>query len=230
MSPATPPSLPRHSSARAPRRSHAERSAATRDQLLQATAALVHERSFHAASMFEVAKAAGVTPGALQHHFGSKAELMMQVIEHVMQSDQDDGVRWPDAGQPLARRARLFVQALWAGVYEPPRFLTAWSIYFGSRDEAALGPRIAERRRRLSAALHARCLAIFPELGRGAAARAFVDLLLSSLRGIAIVRLFDRDDPALQAQLRELAHLIELRCGAASDHPSPPPSRRSSPR
>ena len=213
-----------HPSARpASRRTHAERSAATRGQVLQATAALVHERSFQAASMFEVAKAAGVTPGALQHHFGSKAELMMQVIEHVMQSDQADGVHWPDASLPLARRAGAFVQALWASVYEPPRFLTAWSIYFGSHDDPALGERIAARRRRLSALLHQRCLAIFPELGRGAAAQAFVDLLLSSLRGIAIVRLFDPSDPAAKAQLRELARLIELRCSEAP----PSPSRRT---
>lgn len=217
--------MPRPPPHPAPRRSHAERSAATRGQVLQATAALVRERSFQAASMFEVAKAAGVTPGALQHHFGSKAELMMQVIEHVLQSDQGDGVHWPDATLPLPRRAAAFVQALWADVYEPPRFLTAWSIYFGSHDDPALGERIAERRRRLAALLRERCLAIFPELGRGAAAQAFVDLLLSSLRGIAIVRLFDPADPAAKPQLRELARLIELRCGETS-----PPLARRTPR
>ena len=75
--PRLPPLPPR-------RRSHAERSASTRAQLLGAAADLVHGGGMQAASMFEVAKAAGVTPGALQHHFGSKAELMMQVIEHIL--------------------------------------------------------------------------------------------------------------------------------------------------
>ena len=54
-------------------------------------------------------------------------------------------------------------------------------------------------------------------------ADTFVDLLLSSLRGIAIVRLFDPADPAAKPQLRELARLIELRCGETS----PPPARRT---
>ena len=72
--------------------------------MLGAAAELVRQGGIQAASMFEVAKAAGVTPGALQHHFGSKAELMMQVIEHVLSADDGSGVAWPAPGLPLARR------------------------------------------------------------------------------------------------------------------------------
>lgn len=52
---------------------NAQRSDATRAQLIAATIHVVRAQSFAGASMFEIAKAAGVTPGALQHHFGSKA-------------------------------------------------------------------------------------------------------------------------------------------------------------
>ena len=138
------------------RRSHAERSASTRAQLLGAAADLVRDGGVQAASMFEVAKAAGVTPGALQHHFGSKAELMMQVIEHILRSDDASGVAWPAPSMPLARRCVAFVDALWATAYAPRRFITAWAIYFGSQGDPDLMQRIGVRRE-LAASIEARC-------------------------------------------------------------------------
>lgn len=222
-------STPRTTSATTPaqpaagrRRSHAERSAQTRAQLLGAAAGLVRDGGVQAASMFEVAKAAGVTPGALQHHFGSKAELMMQLIEHVLRNDDGAGVAWPEPSLALPRRCRAFVDTLWATVYEPPRFLTAWSVYFGSQGDGALMARIGQRRQQVNAELQQRLLAVFPELRQrlsAVEAAGLADLLFAALRGLALSRLFDAGgppgpDPAAAAR-RELARLIETRCTAA---------------
>lgn len=201
------------------RRSHAERSAATRAQLIEATAELVRSGGFQAASMFEVAKAAGVTPGALQHHFGSKAELMLQVVEHVLlaadQGDGQGGVPLPAPTLALPRRAQAFVQAMWRGVYEPPRFLAAWGIYFGSCGDAALRERIAAQRKRISLRLAQRFVEVFPELAGRPGAAGFVELVLAGLRGLAIQRLFDPSPAASAAARRELARLITSRCQQA---------------
>lgn len=213
----------------APRRSQAERSAATRAQLLEATAELVRSGGIAAASMFEVAKAAGVTPGALQHHFGSKAELMAQVVEHLLQADGGEGVAWPSPALPLPRRAQRFVQALWTSVYTPPRFLAAWGIYFGSAGEAVLRERIAGQRRRIAARLTRRCLDVFPELAARTGAAAFVALVLASLRGLAVQHLFDASPASTAAARRELARLICNECErAAAAQPQASPSRRRS--
>lgn len=212
--------------AAAPRRArvpHAQRSAHTRQQVLQAAAALVRSGGPQAASLFEVAKAAGVTPGALQHHFGTKAELMMALVEHLLSADDGSGVAWPAPGMPLARRCQAFVQALWLQVYAPPRFLAAWSVYFGSSGDAALMARIAERRRAVNAGLRGRLLAVFPELAGRRDTAALADLVFASLRGLAMAGLFDAaaagTDPPPEAALdptraarRELARLIEARC------------------
>jgi len=210
------------------RRSHAERSAATRAQLLDATAELVRSGGFQAASMFEVAKAAGVTPGALQHHFGSKAELMMQVVERLLDADREGGgPPWPSPALPLARRADAFVRAMWHSVYEPPRFLAAWGIYFGSCGESALRTRIAAQRRRVSTRLKRRFVEVFPELAGQADTAAFFALVLAGLRGLAVLRLFDPAPAASAAPLRELSRLIAQRAqqavsareAAAAHHP-----------
>jgi AcrR family transcriptional regulator len=53
----------------------------TRSYLLEAAAAVFAARGFTAASLDEVAHAAGYTKGAIYSHFGSKAELFLALVE-----------------------------------------------------------------------------------------------------------------------------------------------------
>jgi AcrR family transcriptional regulator len=66
-----------------PRRTQAERSEATRGALLQAARELFTEQGFAATSRDEIAEAAGVTRGALYHHFSSKEGLFRAVVEQL---------------------------------------------------------------------------------------------------------------------------------------------------
>jgi AcrR family transcriptional regulator len=65
------------------RRTQAERSEATRGALLAAGRRLFAERGYEGVSAEEVVRAAGVTRGALYHHFGGKAELLDAVYEQL---------------------------------------------------------------------------------------------------------------------------------------------------
>jgi AcrR family transcriptional regulator len=65
------------------RRTQAERSAATRDALITAGRALFGTRGYADVGTEEVVRAAGVSRGALYHHFADKAELFAAVFESV---------------------------------------------------------------------------------------------------------------------------------------------------
>ncbi|UPK32684.1 TetR/AcrR family transcriptional regulator [Bradyrhizobium sp. 186] len=67
----------------APRRTQAERSEATRKQLLEAAAKLIRQNGFGGLRTIEVASVAGVSRGALMHHFPSKHALVVAVLNYV---------------------------------------------------------------------------------------------------------------------------------------------------
>ena len=206
--------------------SRAERARTTRQHLIATAIDVVRTRSYGAASLFEVAKAAGVTPGALQHHFGSRAVLMMEVLQTILQANDDAGPPWPDAALALPERAQRYVHALWSRVYEPPRFLAAWSVYFGAADEDALQAPIVGLRKQLAQSLRKRFTQVFPESQAQPQLQAFVNLLLSSLRGMGVARLFGADPAAESAQRQQLAAIIAGWCAAAARSPPLSDARR----
>ena len=66
-----------------PRRSQAERTQATRALLIRTGRELFSEQGFAGVSAEQLVAAAGVTRGALHHHFGDKHGLFLAVIEEV---------------------------------------------------------------------------------------------------------------------------------------------------
>src|ERR1700712_3156025 len=65
------------------RRSQAERAEATRGALVAAARRLFTEKGYDGVAAEEIVREAGVTRGALYHHFGGKAELLEAVYERL---------------------------------------------------------------------------------------------------------------------------------------------------
>ncbi|HET8861765.1 MAG TPA: helix-turn-helix domain-containing protein [Solirubrobacterales bacterium] len=65
------------------KRTQAERSEATRDALIEAARALFAERGYAEVGTEEIVRAAGVTRGALYHHFDGKRQLFEAVYERI---------------------------------------------------------------------------------------------------------------------------------------------------
>ena len=77
----------------APRRTQAERSEATQTQLIEAAVKLVRANGLRGLRTVEVAELAGVSRGALLHHFKSKHDLLVAVIRHVNEVSMEESAR-----------------------------------------------------------------------------------------------------------------------------------------
>ncbi|MCZ2498840.1 TetR family transcriptional regulator [Xylophilus sp. Kf1] len=197
-----------------PRRRQVDRSTATRGLLLDTALALVSEKGVDRATILEVALRAGMTAGAVQHHFPSKAHLMVSLVEHILSQRIAQGGVWPDASEPLRRRADLFIHALWERSYSTPRFIAAWNLYLRLTDDEATRGDLALRRRQAGEQLRIRFLEVFPEMPPGAESETFLQLTTAVLRGLGIQRVFGTLEASEKAQLAMLVDLLVQRCRA----------------
>jgi AcrR family transcriptional regulator len=95
------------------RRSHAERSATTRAKIIAAVLESIAEIGFQRTTASEITRRAGVTWGAVQHHFGAKDGILRAVLEDSFErfSVRLEGI--PVEGTSLSKRAALFIERAW---------------------------------------------------------------------------------------------------------------------
>jgi len=195
------------------RRTQAERTAATRERILAAVVASIAEVGFQRTTASEIARRAGVTWGAAQHHFGGKDGILEAVL-------QDSFARLAQrlsavpAGAPLATRVELFVERAWEHFASP---------HYRSTLEILLHLDPADRRPGWQAPMQRELDEIwrgtFPEarLPRRRAL-ALQRYTASVLSGLAALSLLDGSRATRGAELRllEATLLRELSAGASS--------------
>jgi AcrR family transcriptional regulator len=96
-----------------PRRSHAERTAQTRARLMDAVVESIAEIGLARTTAPEIARRAGVTWGAVQHHFGGKDGMLVSVLDDSFRrfAERLEGI--PLEGTSLEQRASLFIDRAW---------------------------------------------------------------------------------------------------------------------
>ncbi|TRW97535.1 TetR/AcrR family transcriptional regulator [Paracoccus sp. M683] len=93
-------------------RTQADRRAATQLALLGAARALFADRGYAGVGAPEIAELAGVTRGAITHHYGDKAGLFQAVVRAEAQAVAAVLAALPDGPLALRQGARLWFQAM----------------------------------------------------------------------------------------------------------------------
>jgi AcrR family transcriptional regulator len=102
-----------------PRRTQSERSSATRAALLHAARRLFAEHGYAATGREQIVDAAGLTRGALYHHFAGKAEVFRAVYEELEQEIVDAVAAAAMGGADPAARLRLGAHAFLDAALDP---------------------------------------------------------------------------------------------------------------
>lgn len=187
---------------------HQIKSEQTRQRLLDAALALMKTKGHGQVSMHEVAQAAGMTSGAVQYHFATKASLMLAIMTRLIEQLEAHSDFWPPLHWPLAQRADHFVAQAWAQMYGQARFTVAWSAYLSAQNDPEAVAHIIQTRAGLGTQLQQRMAQCFPELGQGPEGEARVQFVLSALRGMGLVAPFSSEG-SIAPQLRVLSQFLQ---------------------
>jgi AcrR family transcriptional regulator len=125
-----------------PRRTQAERSAETTTKLLEATAACLAEVGYARTSTNDICKRAGVSRGAMLHHFPSKAVLVTAACEHIVDVWAEEFRQAMAATPADGDRLGAAIDVLW-GLWEG-QAVTAWfELIVAGRTDPDLRPHVA---------------------------------------------------------------------------------------
>jgi AcrR family transcriptional regulator len=174
------------------RRTQAERTAATRSALLDATFDAIVELGYRGATTTEVVHRAGVSPGALLHHFPTKADLLSAAVGDVFQRRQEEYRKAVAGLGPAQDKLDASIDLLWS-MYSGPTF-TAWlELWVAARTDPDLAVAVIAIDRQFMADSKQQFADMFagdpvvPPIG--------LHLVFALMDGLALARLFDGYEP-----------------------------------
>lgn len=198
----------------APRRSQAERSATTRDALLDATIACLVEEGYANTTTGRVAERAGVSRGAHLHHFQTRQALLAAAMERLAERR---GAQLLAAAEDLPEGRERLVQGLdllWAS-YANPLFQAALDLWSHARTDPDLRERLVPVERRLDRQTLAITRRLFPPLAEHPDFDRLIEMAVSTIRGLALLDTLHPGDARNRKQWRySRARLVELFEGA----------------
>jgi AcrR family transcriptional regulator len=174
-------------SAAKPRRTQAERRAATRAALLQAAIDTLVEEGYTAMTTRRVAERAGVSQGTQMHYFPTKTEFVGAALRHLAERIAAEilaRVDLRDLSQ-ARRRAELLDQA-WR-VHTGPEVQAAMELWMAARTDPDLQPVLRELYDSVLGILNEVGGSLFPDVSADPEFLELIDITLSAIRGLAML-------------------------------------------
>lgn len=170
------------------RRSKAERSAAMRTRLLDATIDCLVDLGWSGTSTTEVVRRAGVSRGAQVHHYPTKDDLVLAAIEHLLERRLAEYHEAFDRLPAQDRTPGTALDLLW-DTCSGPTFEAWLELAVASRRDPTLRARFLEVEERFWDSNLARFQRMFPEAADPAFARVALRLSFGVLDGLGMGRL-----------------------------------------
>lgn len=169
------------------RRTQAQRRAATRAALLDATVAALVEEGYANITTRGIAERAGVSQGTQQHHFATKSELVVEALRHANAQITADVVRRIELGDLRdPERQAAMLDELWR-VHTSPAFTAALEVWAAARTDAELRPHVRALERDVTASVDAALGELLGGRSRGPGLLSLLDMTLATIRGLAML-------------------------------------------
>jgi len=195
------------------RRTQAQRSAAMRARLLDATVECLVTYGYAGTTTPRVAEIAGVTRGAQIHHFRSKEDLVVAAIEHLAQQRTQAAMQEFGRIDLSADPMPTVLEFIWEA-HQGPLFVASMELWVAARTDPALARQITRVEPLVNSTLIAAIGQLMPEHPDPKAIRNVVYTAMDALRGILMWTFVDGDaERARRRWDRACEHLREIASG-----------------
>ena len=170
------------------RRTQAERRAATRGALLDATLEVLVEVGYARLTTGQVVARAGVTRGAQAYYFATKADLVVQALNHLT-----DRLVAEMVSQPLrdvagdVEQYEVLLNRLWE-VYAGPASTALLELFVASRTDAELRGQLIDFDSAVSRTLARTAATVAPHLVERPDFRPLMVTAIATIRGLWLLR------------------------------------------
>jgi AcrR family transcriptional regulator len=202
---ATPPAIRKTSE----RRTQADRREATRAALLEATVACLVEEGYAKTTTPRIAERAGVTPGALQHHFGSKSELLGETRRYLTTKAWEELLAETPSGElPPDARMEQLLDRIWE-LYKGPLLQAALELLVAARTDSGLRETGAKAARHTARWNDIGGQEMSPESSDVPGLASLMETVQATMRGLALLTYGNDGDPDASWPATR-AHLLAL--------------------
>jgi AcrR family transcriptional regulator len=167
-------------------RTQAERSATTRQALLDATIRCLVEEGYANTTTARVAELAGVSRGAHLHHFQTRSALVAAAVEHLRIRRAEELMAAADALPSGPERVTQALDLLWRS-YTSPLFQGALDLWSAGRTDADLRSHLVKIEREFDRQTMELARRLFPQAAERPDFENLIELAASTIRGLTLL-------------------------------------------
>jgi AcrR family transcriptional regulator len=191
------------------RRTQAERREATRTALLDAAIDCLVEEGYAKTTTRRIAERAGLSTGALQHHFASRAELLGQTTLRISARMAGEALaQGVPSTRSMRRRDEQLLDRMWA-IYRGPLYRAAVELVVAAHTDPELREHRAGAQQEIARWNERGAQLLYPELADRPELAQLITTGQATMRGLALMGLAGEVDvdkvwPATRAHIVEL--------------------------
>lgn len=185
-----------------------DRSRATRQRLLEASVESLAEVGYAATTVSVVAARAGVSRGAAQHHFPTRADLFAAAVEYMTEVRLAE-IRAQAGALPSGAGRTEAIVGMLADVYTGPLFRAALHLWVAASTEEALRQQIVRLESHVGRQAHRALLEVLDISERTPGVRETVQGVLDMARGLGLADLLTDDSARRRGVVRQWSRILD---------------------
>ena len=185
-----------------------DRSRATRQRLIEAAVESLAEVGYAATTVSVVAARAGVSRGAAQHHFPTRADLFAAAVEYMTEVRLAE-IKAQAAGLPSGPARTEAIVGMLADVYTGPLFRAALHLWVAASTEDALRRQIVRLESHVGRQAHRALLEVLEVSERTPGVRETVQGVLDMARGLGLADLLTDDSARRKGIVRQWSRILD---------------------